>query len=176
MNSRSTVRRLTLHEIDMLRGTLLQLGREVTILKHLANLNQAVFRQGAALGPLDGLLLGLYLNYPEAGDHFLGFGERTVGYDALACGHPDARPHGTGVEPLGPKQHASFGHVRVELSHGDDDLWAGNRALLQSLHRGGQQHHEAHCCVSFGPGLLSCGFQTTSTAWTQALLTRRTRG
>src|SRR5713101_7538110 len=118
MNSRSTVRRMTLHEIDMLRGFLLQLGRKVTILKHLANLNQAVFRQGAALGPFDGLLLGLHLNDPEAGNHFLGFGKRTVGYDALAGGYPDARPPGAGVEPLGPKQHTSSRGTRLRVSAG----------------------------------------------------------
>src|SRR5260370_6667445 len=143
------MRRTRGSEIDMLRGFLLQLGREVIILKHLANLNHAIFRQGAALGPIESLLLRFDLNDPKAGNHFLGFGKRTVGYNPLATGHPDARPLGTGVEPLGPKQHASFGHFLIELSHREDDLWAGNRALLQSFRRGGQQHHESHDCVSF---------------------------
>src|SRR5260370_37881715 len=128
--SRSTTRRTNISEIDKLRGFFLQIGWKVTILEYLANLDQAVFRQGAALGPFYGLLLRLHLNDPEAGDDFLGFGEGAVGYDGLAAGHAEARAFGGGVEALGGEQHASFGHVLVELSHREDDVWAGNRELL----------------------------------------------
>src|SRR4029077_18880110 len=151
---------MNLSEIDMLRGFLLQLGREIAILEHLANLNQAVFRQGAALGPFYGLLLRLYLNDPEASDDFLGFGKRAVGYYALGAGHPDAGAFGGWVEALGGEQDASFGHVRVELSHREDDVWVGNRELLQSLHRGGQQHHESHLLC-----LLLIQLGTAASCW-----------
>src|SRR3989442_1648145 len=84
-----------------LRRLLLQVGREVAILKDLANLDQAPLRQGTPFGPLDGLFLRFHLNDPEAGNQFLCFGKGPVSHGPLAAGHPDARPLGARVEALG---------------------------------------------------------------------------
>src|SRR5262245_39383705 len=66
-----------------------QLGREgvaeIVRLKHLADLDLRFLarRVGAALDPLDRLLLRLHLPQPEAGDQFLRLGKGSVGHDPL---------------------------------------------------------------------------------------------
>ena len=82
-----------------------ELGAEVLGLEHLADLDLRVLqhRVGAALDPLDRLVLRAHLPQPEAGDQLLGLGERAVDHGALvAREHAPARPSSSGAGPRRP--------------------------------------------------------------------------
>src|SRR5687767_13887615 len=81
-----------LHVLEA-RRRLLNVGREVLHLLHLADLDRLVVTPGAALRPLERLFLGLYLDHPIAAEHFLGLDERAVGHFRLAARERDARAH-----------------------------------------------------------------------------------
>src|SRR5207244_5380401 len=59
---------------------LLKIGRKFSEVLHLPQLDGFIFRAGAALGPFDGLFLGLHLDHPVAADDFFRFGKRSISY------------------------------------------------------------------------------------------------
>src|SRR5258708_1103135 len=71
---------------------LLDIGREILELLHLANLDHFVVRSGAALRPFDRLFLGLHLDHPIPADHFLRFRESPLGHLGSPSRHPTAHP------------------------------------------------------------------------------------
>ena len=77
-----------------------EVGCKVFWLEDLADLDLAFAwgAIGAALDPLDGVFEGLDLQDRVAGDEFLGFGEGTVGDDAVVAGEADASALGRGVK------------------------------------------------------------------------------
>src|SRR5439155_22876021 len=86
------------HALFLLALLRCELGAEVLGLEDLADFDLRLFaaRVRRALDPLDRLLLGLDLDDPEAGDQFLGLGERAVDDGALAAGEFDAFALGAG--------------------------------------------------------------------------------
>src|SRR5580658_8255773 len=71
----------------------LELGRELGHLEDLAQFELGrTLAQGAALGPLDRLVLRLHIDQPVPPDHLLGLGKRAVLYDGCLAArelHPD---------------------------------------------------------------------------------------
>src|SRR4051794_27060429 len=61
-----------------------------------------------ALCPFDSLFARLDLDDPEAGDQFLGFGERAVDNPDFAPAEADARTVRTRLQSLCVEQHARF--------------------------------------------------------------------
>src|SRR5580704_14497265 len=122
-----------------LRALRLQFRRKLSHLEYLADFDQTVLWQWASLGPLKSFLFRFDLNHPETCNHFLGFGEGTVGHDPLTARHTDARAFGRGMEPFGSEKYAGFRHFLVELEHRGDKFLVGSRdRLLQRFRRSGQ--------------------------------------
>src|SRR5579859_1170046 len=100
-----------------------ELGSErlakVVGLKDLADLDLAVALHGigAALDPLDGLIHGLNLPQPEAGDQLFGLGEGPVDHGPLAAREPDPRTFRAGLQPFAGEHHAGLHELFVVLAH-----------------------------------------------------------
>src|SRR5271166_2980536 len=73
--------------------SLLDVGREVRELLHLANLNCLVTRGGTARCPLDRLFLRAHLDHPVTAKHLLHLSEGPEGHLGLPAGERNARPH-----------------------------------------------------------------------------------
>src|SRR5881296_371028 len=65
---------------------LLDVGREVRDLLHLAHFDDVAVLHGRALRPFDRFGPGLHLDHPVAAEHLLRLGERAVRYLGLAAG------------------------------------------------------------------------------------------
>src|SRR5271157_1041959 len=65
---------------------LLDVGREVRELLHLANLDYLVIRGGTALRPFDRLFLRAHLDHPVAAKHLFHLGEGPVSHVGLPAG------------------------------------------------------------------------------------------
>src|SRR5580658_281630 len=94
--------------------------------------------------PLHRLGERLHLPQPEAGDEFLGFGERPVAHDALAAA-AEFYAHAAlaGVQPLGRQQYAGLHQLLVEAAHFGEDLFAGQHATF-GIFIGLNDHHDSH--------------------------------
>src|SRR6185369_274423 len=128
---------------------LAQLGRElrteVLRLEHLADLDLGLPRHGvgAALHPLDRLLLRLDLPDPESGDELLRLRERAVDHAALRAGEPHARAFRARMKSLAGEHDAGFHQLFVELAHLREQFLARHDARLGVL-GGLDQDHEFH--------------------------------
>src|SRR5207248_1121450 len=99
---------------------LLDVGREVGELLHLAHLDDVAVQHGRALGPLDGFGPGLHLDHPVAAEHLLRLGERAVGHLRLAAAEADAGALGWGGQPVEREGRArSEGSVADQRRTGD---------------------------------------------------------
>src|SRR5450755_2995358 len=72
-------------------GRLLHVGREISHLLDLADLDRPVVRRRAAPRPLDRFFLRADLDHPVAAEHFLGLGEWAVRDLGLAAFEAHAR-------------------------------------------------------------------------------------
>src|SRR5215467_715456 len=125
-------------------------GCEVFGLEDLADLYVAfaVGRVGASLDPLDGLFERLHLPEPEAGNEFLGLGERAVNDSAVLAGEADNGAFGRGVKTVVAYQNSGFQELVVEFVHVGHELGIGGCAF--GVFRGFDDDHESHFVCPFG--------------------------
>src|SRR5438552_11232483 len=112
---------------------LLDVGREVRHLLHLADLDDVAVPGGAARRPLDRLCLRLHLDQPVPADHLLGLGEGPVRHPGLPSGERDARAHRGWVVPVEREQLDGLGQRIVVLRYFVDYLIAWYVARLYLL-------------------------------------------
>src|SRR5215468_11257187 len=110
-----------------------ELGAEVIHLKHLTNLDLALFlviRIRNALGPLDRFIHRFHLPYPETTDQLFRFRKRPVGHRELAFGKLDARALRAWMKSLTRKHYSSLHQLFVVLPHFGEQLFARHHARL----------------------------------------------
>src|SRR5205807_1614951 len=78
---------------------LLDVGREIRDLLHLAHFNDVAVQHRGALGPFDRFGSGLDLDHPVAAEHLLRLGEGAVGHPGLAAAEADAGALGGRLQP-----------------------------------------------------------------------------
>src|SRR5215471_18006636 len=124
-----------------------EVGAEILGFVHLADLDLAVpalERTRAALDPFDRLVERLALPQPEAGDQFLGLGERAVDDAALVIGELDAHALRARMQALAGQHDAGLDQFLVETAHVGQQLLARHLAGLAVL--GCLDHDaESHC-------------------------------
>ena len=101
----------------------------------------------AAAHPLDGLLHRAHLPQPEAGDQFLGLGERAVDHRARLAREAHARALAARVQPLAGEHHAGLDQLLVEAAHLGHQLGARHHAGF-GIRGGLDHHHDAHHRIS----------------------------
>src|ERR1700684_1192728 len=82
---------------ELLLDLLLGLGIEVGQFKHPADFDRFAILSGDARSPFERLFARLHLDDPVAADHFLRFGEWTVGDFRFAAFESNARAHRGGA-------------------------------------------------------------------------------